>query len=78
MLLFFFRSWTVGLVEEGLCHAFVCLFIYLFFLQNLPEELLVFDKSVDMILSSVFTCGNLKNKRYTQQGLLGVAVCHHL
>lgn len=48
------------------------------FFKNLPEELLVFDKSVDVILSSVFACGNLKNKCYTEQGLLGVAVCHHL
>ncbi len=62
----------VELVEERLCHAFVWLF------QNLPEKLLVFNKSVDMILSSVFTRGNLKNKCYTKQGLLGVAVRHHL
>ena len=62
----------VELVEERLCHAFVWLF------QNLPEELLVFNKSVDMILSPVFTRGNLENKRYTEQGLLGVAVRHHL
>ena len=62
----------VELVEERLCHAFVWLF------QKLPEELLVFNKSVDVILSSMFTCGNLKNKRYTEQGLLGVTVRHHL
>lgn len=62
----------VELVEERLCHAFVRLF------QNLLEELLVFNKSVDMILGSVFTCGNLKNKCYTEQRLLGVPVCHHL
>lgn len=62
----------VELVKERLFHAFVWLF------QNLPEELLVFNKSVDMILSSVFTRGNLKNKRYTEQGLLGVTVRHHL
>lgn len=73
MFVCFFRfSWMVELVEERLCHAFVWLF------QNLPEELLVFNKSVDVILSSMFTCGNLKNKRYTEQGLLGVAVRHHL
>lgn len=62
----------VELVEKRLCHAFV------WFFPNLPEELLVFNKSVDMILSSMFTCGNLKNKRYTEQGLLGVTVRHHL
>lgn len=48
------------------------------FSKNLPEKLLVFNKSIDMILSSMFTRGNLKNKRYTQQGLLGVTVRHHL
>lgn len=70
---FFCFSWMVELVEERLCHAVVWLF------QNLPDdELLVFNKSVDMILSSMFTCGNLKYKRYTEQGLLGVAVRHHL
>lgn len=73
LLLLFFVSWMVELVEERLCHAFVWLFQ-----KNLPEELLVFNKSVDVILSSVFTRGNLKNKRYTEQGLLGVAVRHHL
>lgn len=31
-----------------------------------------------MILSSMFTCGNLKNKCYTEQGLLGVTIRHHL
>lgn len=68
--MFVFPGWF--LVKERLFHAFVWLF------QNLPEELLVFNKSVDMILSSVFTRGNLKNKRYTEQGLLGVTVRHHL
>lgn len=62
----------VELVEERLCGTFVRLF------RILPEELLVFNKSVDMILSSMFTCGNLKNKCYTEQGLLSVAVRHHL
>lgn len=47
------------LVEEEIVSRFVWLF------QNLPEELLVLNKSVDVILSSVFTCRNLKNKRYT-------------
>lgn len=31
-----------------------------------------------MILSSMFTRGNLKNKCYTEQSLLGVPVRHHL
>lgn len=42
------------------------------------KDVLVFHKSVDVVLGSVFTCGNLENKGYTEQSLLGVTVCHHL
>lgn len=42
------------------------------------KDVLVFHKSVDVVLGSVFTCGNLKDEGYTEQSLLGVAVCHHL
>ena len=63
----------VELVEERLCHA-----LCLAFPQTSLKELLVFDKSVDVVLSSVFARGNLEHKRYTEQGLLGVTVRHHL
>jgi len=64
----------VELVEDRLCDALV----WLFHKKTSTEEPLVFNKSVDVILSSVFTRGNLENKRYTEQGLVGVAVRHHL
>lgn len=63
----------VRVVEERLCHAFCHAF------PKPPwKDLLVFNESVDVILGSVFTCGNFENKSYTEQGLLGVTVRHHL
>ena len=71
------RSWvslrvsqTPECEEERWCHVGSC--------QPSLKSLLVFDKSVNVILSSVFTRRDLKHKRYAEQGLLGVPVCHHL
>lgn len=74
-------SWMVELVEERLCHAFL---LSSGFSKKKKKKKppwkssLVFNESVDVILSSVFTRGNLEHERYTEQGLLGVAVRHHL
>lgn len=39
---------------------------------------LIFNKSVDVVLCTMFTCGNLENISKTQQGFLCFPVGHHL
>lgn len=41
------------------------------------EHTSIFDQSVDMMLSAVFTVGHLENTRHAEQSLLSFSVGHH-
>lgn len=46
--------------------------------QVAQKMALIFNKSVDVVLCTMFTCGNLENISKTQQGFLCFPVGHHL
>lgn len=48
------------------------------FVRRTLPQMLVFDESVDVILSAVLAHRNLENERYAEQCLLCVSICHNL